>query len=68
MCRNCFIICNKKVNLQMASPQKKISSLKSSIKLKKVLQKGLDMRKLSGKLSWKGNAVKAQKSLRANDR
>jgi len=51
----------------MANPQKKISSSKPT-KLKKGLVKGLNMKKLSGKLSWKGNAVKAQKSLRANDR
>lgn len=52
----------------MASPQKKVNVSKTPAKLYKALQKGLDMRKLSGKLSWKGNAVKAQKLLRANDR
>jgi len=51
----------------MASPQKKVSNSKPS-KLKKVLDKGLNMKKLSGKLSWKGNAVNAQRLLRANDR
>jgi len=32
------------------------------------LNKKLDMKKLSGKLNWKGNAVKAQRNSRMNDR
>jgi hypothetical protein len=52
----------------MTSPQKKINTPKKTAKLYKALEKGLDMKKLSGKLSWKGDAVKAQKLLRANDR
>jgi hypothetical protein len=51
----------------MATPQKKVRNAKPA-ELKKVLGKGLNMKKLSGKLSWKGNAVDAQKLLRANDR
>lgn len=36
--------------------------------LKKIVDKKLDMQKLSGKLQWQGNAVAAQRKLRANDR
>ncbi len=50
----------------MAVPQKKADATATA--LKKVLQKGLDMKKLSGKLSWSGDPVALQRKMRANDR
>ncbi len=50
----------------MASPGKKNNNIQ--VTLKKVLEKKLDMKKLSGKLIWKGDAVALQRKLRSNDR
>lgn len=51
----------------MPLPEKNSASKKNTAGLKKALRKGLDMKKLSGKLSWKGNVVQAQQRLRIND-
>jgi hypothetical protein len=54
----------------MSQTSKKAIQLpdKISTGLTTSLNKKLNMKKLSGKLKWKGNAVKAQQNSRMNDR